>query len=456
MRSRHRSRQAGRPGLSVILLASFLAVLWLAGGASRADVLGQALVRGAAWSLLAVAALFGPRPQVRDAGAVAYLVLAAVILAALQLVPLPPAIWEALPGRAVFLQAVEGPQPWRPWSIVPGATWNALGSLIVPVTVLLFVTTLSERERRWLPAMILALVAASTLLGLLQFSGVRFNNPLINEGVGAVNGTFANRNHFALFLTIGCILAPVWAFQSSPRPMRRIPIALGLLLLVILVILASGSRAGLGLGIFAVGLGFAIVWADIRRMLHGAPRWTMPAIILGIVAVMAIFVLVSVAAGRAQSISRVLSVDPSSDMRSRALPTIMAMIGTYFPWGSGFGGFDPIFRLHEPFDLLKLTYFNHAHNDFLEVVLDGGIAAAALLLVALSWWGIASLRAIRSGDRLQRLGAGILLLVIVASGFDYPARTPLIMAICVVAAWWLKGAASSRHTPALPTNGQHL
>ncbi|WP_171009509.1 O-antigen ligase family protein [Sphingomonas sp. 2SG] len=452
MRSRQRSSQGGHLGLPAILLAAFLIVLWLAGGASRADVLGQVLVRGAAWGLLILAALFSPRPQVREAGAVAYLVLAAVLLPTLQLVPLPPAIWESLSGRTVFMQAVEGTQPWRPWSIVPGATWNALGSLIVPVAALVFVTTLRERERRWLPDMILALITVSTLVGLLQFSGVRFNNPFINEGVGAVNGTFANRNHFALFLTIGCILVPVWAFQGSRHRIRRIPIALGLLLLFILVILASGSRAGLGLGVFAVGLGLAIVWKDMHQMLRGAPRWTLPAIILGIVTVISIFVLVSVVAGRAQSITRVLSVDPSADMRSRALPTIMTMIETYFPWGSGFGGFDPIFRMHEPFNLLKLTFFNHAHNDFLEVVLEGGIFGAALLLGALIWWGMASLRAIRSGDRLQRLGTGILLLVIIASGFDYPARTPLIMAICIIAAWWLNGAASYRHTPALPAD----
>jgi hypothetical protein len=30
-----------------------------------------------------------------------------------------------------------------------------------------------------------------------------------------VSGTFANRNHFALFMAIGCVLAPAWAVQSS-------------------------------------------------------------------------------------------------------------------------------------------------------------------------------------------------------------------------------------------------
>src|SRR3546814_14127035 len=75
----------------------------------------------------------------------------------------------------------------------------------------------------------------------------------------------------------------------------------------------------------------------------------------------------------------------------------------------------------EPFRLLKPTYFNHAHNDFLEVVLDGGLPAALLLLVAIGWYAIASIRAWRARGRhsvLPKLGSSILLLVFVATAFD--------------------------------------
>ena len=37
----------------------------------------------------------------------------------------------------------------------------------------------------------------------------------------------------------------------------------------------------------------------------------------------------------------------------------------------------------------------------------------------------------------MRVWRWVLLLVIVASAFDYPARTPMIMAITVIAAAWL-------------------
>lgn len=120
--------------------------------------------------------------------------------------------------------------------------------------------------------------------------------------------------------------------------------------------------------------------------------------------------------------------------------------------GSGFGGFDPIFRLHEPFALLKPTYFNHAHNDFLEIVLDAGLPGLILLMLAIGWWMWGSIDAWRSRGEdagLRRTGSIMLLMVFAASVFDYPARTPIIMAVIVIAAIWLSGYARQSAASAL-------
>src|SRR3546814_17525769 len=87
--------------LALFLL--LLSALWVAGGASHADVTGQVVTRGAAWSLLILAILLSARPVIAGADAAFWLLLATVLLVLLQLVPLPPAIWTALPGRAVLL-----------------------------------------------------------------------------------------------------------------------------------------------------------------------------------------------------------------------------------------------------------------------------------------------------------------------------------------------------------------
>jgi len=445
-----------RPSLPFMLLAGFLGILWVAGGASRADTLGQVVVRGVAWSALAVLAVFAARPRFHDARPVLYFLLAALAAILAQLVPLPPAAWQALPGRTLLTQAavVAGEaQPWRPIAIVPDAAVNAASSLIVPFVILILTTGLTDRERGWLPGILLTVVTASALLALLQLAGFSLNNPLINASQGQASGSFANRNHLAVFLAVGCALAPSWAFMGR-RPGLRAVVALGLVLLFALVILATGSRAGTLIGAVAIGLGLVHVGGGIARSLGAAPRWYGPAIVAATVAVILLFVWASIVSGRALSIDRVMADSQVSDMRTRGLPTVLAMVSAYFPVGSGFGGFDPIFRIHEPFELLKPTFFNHAHNDFLEVALDGGLVGIALLLAAILWWAVSTVRAWRGGSALARLGGTLIGLVLVASAFDYPARTPMMMAVLVTAALWLSGGRPRSQRAALRGNGQ--
>lgn len=446
------ARSLRRVTLPFALFCIFLIVLWIAGGAARADVLGQVVVRLAAVALLVVLVLFGERPTVVGACPVWWLLLGAIAIAAMQLVPLPPAVWQALPGRAMFAEATLGqPQPWRPLALVPGAATNALISLIVPLVMLLIISGVGKEERSLIPNAILAMIVAADLLGLLQLSGVSFNNPFINDTPGGISSAFANRNHFALLLALGCLLVPVWVFAKGQRARGRAVIGLGLILLFLLTVLATGSRAGMVLAAIAVCGGLLAARHPIRRELDRAPRWAFPVLIALIGGLVGATVLLSIAADRAASIQRVFEVDTGQDMRSRALPTILAMTRDYFPAGAGLGGFDPVFRVHEPLALLKPTYFNHAHNDLLEIVLDAGLPGLALLVGAAAWWVRASIRVWQrsegGGAMLPQIGSAMLFVIVLASLFDYPARTPTMAALIVVAAWWLHAAEpAGRHT----------
>lgn len=449
-----------RSGLPLILVVALLSLLWLAGGASREDALGQVVVRGGAWLAIAITALVGSRPAVGPVRPVLILLLATILLPMFQLIPLPPSWWQALPSRAVLLIPGESSLPWRPWTMTPGATYNALASLVVPAAMLLLLVQLDEKARRWLPAILLVIVTSAVVLGLFQFSGARINNPLINETPGLVSAIFANRNHFALLTAMGCLLAPVWAFQNSESLKWRGPVAIGLILLFMLMILATGSRSGILLGVLALVIGIVLVGGRLKRRLKRAPKWVFPALLAALLAAFVGLILLSVAADRAVSIQRLILHNADEDLRQRAMPTILAMIELYLPLGSGFGGFDQVFRIHEPLALLKPTYFNQAHNDFLGIVLDGGLPALALLLAAFGWWLMATARAWRDGPgepaMLARLGSAILLLVFVGSAIDYPARTPTMMAIIVIAATWLARGRSDTALAALPAQHRHL
>lgn len=443
--SSHRSTSGLKPSISFALVCGMLVVLWVAGGASRSDALGQIVVRAGAWVSLILLSLLGERPLLDRARPVLILLLATIALPLLQLIPLPPLIWQTLPGRERFADVaplVGRPLPWRPLAIVPGTAINAMSSLVVPLAMLLITAGLNDRERSRLPGLMLILVIASMLLGLAQFSGMGFNNPLINETVGRVSGNFANPNHFALFMAIGCILVPAWALDDARRINWRIPVALGLLLLLTLTTLASGSRAGMLLGSVGLCLGLYLQQSAIRRLTRGYPRWALPLLIVTVLGLIVTFAFISFSVDRAQSLNRLLEVESGQDMRVRGFPVVIAMIKEYFPIGAGMGGFDPLFRLHEPFSLLKILYFNHAHNDFIEIVLDAGFAGLVLLLAACGWWALRGIRVwVTERDLPEssegRLGWAILLLMLGASVVDYPARTPLMMAIIVFAAMLL-------------------
>jgi O-antigen ligase len=460
---RTRSSSFVAPGVHYALLLVLMAVLWLAGGASRADVAGQVVTRAAATVAVVITLLFGERPSFSENRAVLLILICAIALPMLQLIPMPPAVWQALPGRDIIARAAQfagESQPWRPLSMVPSATVNAAASLIVPAAVLLCLSGLRATERPWLVRAVLLLITASMLVGLIQFSGSRFPQPLINY-TNDVSGTFANRNHFAVFLALGCLILPVWAFAGRRRPAWRVPVAGGLFLLLVLTILASGSRAGMVAAAIGMVLGPLMIREDLRRALQGQPRWVLPMIVASLVGLIVIFVFLSTSLGRAVSVDRLMAEDVGRDMRSRGLPTVIAMVAHYFPLGTGLGTFDPMFRLNEPFELLKLTYFNQAHNDYLGLALDAGLPGIVVVVLALMWWLWASWTVwMRSSlDRSAslgavvatgRLGSSMLLVLFLASAVDYPVRTPLMMAIATIAGCWLAWGAVAARGSSLP------
>ena len=56
------------------------------------------------------------------------------------------------------------------------------------------------------------------------------------------------------------------------------------------------------------------------------------------------------------------------------------------PAGSGFGTFVPVYEMHAPRTMLRSYYVNHAHNDWLELWLTGGLRRWRLLSLFLTWF----------------------------------------------------------------------
>jgi len=108
-----------------------------------------------------------------------------------------------------------------------------------------------------------------------------------------------------------------------------------------------------------------------------------------------------------------------------------------------------VYRHFEPFDTLRLTYFNQAHNDVVQILIEGGIASALALAAAILGWAWRTIQLIRATATPERaigiVGSLIVAALFLASFPDYPLRTPMLVAIFVFAATFM--CRSSGTTP---------
>jgi O-antigen ligase len=374
----------------------------------------------------------------------------------LQLVPLPPDLWLSFPGHMPFAEAAAAggfPQPWRPISLTPDLTLNSLMALLPALAMLIGFAALDEDQRGVLLVAVLVLAFVSALVGIIQLTS-RLDSPAFLYRVthkGSAVGLFANRNHQAGLLALCFPLLRVWSLLpavDARRQQLRLGLASALGLFLIAMILVTGSRAGLVLG--AVGLAVAYIIAPWRPHLQVARRhWLISRYVYWAIP-LALVVLV-VFLGRAVSVQRLaLLQDPGSESRIANIPVMFEIVREFFPIGSGFGSFDLVFRAYEPDWALSPSYFNHAHNELLEVAITGGLPALLLVLLFLIWWCRAALVAFRPAHGLRptvllaRAGAGVTLIPLVASLVEYPLRTPLFSAVFAIGCAWLSQALRAR------------
>jgi O-antigen ligase len=369
----------------------------------------------------------------------------------LQLVPLPPVVWTRLPGRAEVAGLVGllgGDTPWLPISLSAHSTWLSLLSLLPPVAIFIAAIQLSYLERRHLSLLIIAMGVVSVFIGLTQVaqgssSPLRFfsvTNP--TEAVGF----FANRNHFAALLYAVLVFAAVWAIDvgfkigtsSDIRTLASSKIAGPTAIFLIFIIVIAGeamarSRAGLALTMVALLAAFGLAFMDQRRRAGTQANKFL-------FVIMTVAVLVSVQFALYRILDR-FGTDPLEQARSIFARVTIAAASAFMPFGSGSGTFVPIYQLFERApDLIAGTYANHAHDDFLEIWLETGIAGPVMICVFLVWWGIATVQLwrkppadIRAFDcTLARAATVVIGLLLAHSLVDYPMRTAAIMAIFAV------------------------
>ena len=417
----------------LLVALALLFVLVLFGGASRADEPQQALVRAA--SIAAIAATLWPLDfqPIRQQRGLAIAVAAAVALLVAQLIPLPPDVWSGMPGHDLYnLIAVEtGQQGWRPASLTPDLTLNTLGAMLPPIAVGLSLLYLDFEDRtRWWTGLI-GLACLSGLLGMLQLSSGGASLHLFRtSSLDSAVGLFANRNHQTAFMACGLpLIAALTAIRirSGTKPHQAMSFGLSIAGLLLVSLIVTGSRMGLALGGLGAVSGIAIYRSetgDLRTGRRSRPR--LIGAVVGLVALTALAVL----AMRGEAIDRLASGAVLDRSRLDALAPMMETVRAYWPFGAGFGSFDAVYRRFEPDSLLSTIYLNHAHNEPLELAIEGGVAALLLLAAFLLWWLDTARRTVSIPSKRRRALAWAAvvtgLLLMLSSLVDYPLRTTLL------------------------------
>ena len=426
-----------------LALAALLGlVLVLAGGASRGDAVQQLWVRLAA--IAAIAATIWPLDIAPFRRHRLLLIVAGALylLPLLQLVPLPPSLWAALPGHRPYAEIAQasGTVGWRPLSLTPGLTVNALLALLPPTAALLVALPLDRDARRSIGWGILALACTSGLLGLLQLAAggeaLRFYSP---SSPDSPVGLFANRNHQAVLLAAALPFAGALAGREAVRRPGPVPAAAlaAVASFLLVALIATGSRMGLLLGILGTGAclfcysagGASILprKASARAACAAGATVILPALAL--------------AAWRGGIIARIAALGTLGETRAAMLRPLIETARAFFPFGSGLGSFDSVYRRFEPDALLSTIFMNQAHDEPLQLLIEGGAPALLLLLLFLSWWVRACLgvHAGRGAERSFALASAAATAILMLSSLvDYPLRTPLLASLFVFGCTELK------------------
>ncbi len=417
----------------------------------------HAVIQVTAFLLLAGAALAAPAiAGVRPALLPAACLAGVALLAFIQGATVPAAIVRNLSPEHARLQAgaalvareagLDLAVP-ASLSLNPGASRAAALTWLAVVACLLAAVALSG-ERKDRRVLLWTLVASGVFQVLLGANSLRSaptaiwglqvpNNPL------RLRGTFVNSDHLALYLELILPVVFAWGWWAvrragfDSRTDHRIgivvpPVIVWLTLFVGLAF--TGSRAGFVAACTGAALQGLLLAVRRRRWRRGAAGVVAALVGTGAVAVI----------GLQQGLGRWLGTsqyDLRWSDRLEVYRTTLALWQRFPLTGTGLATFRDAFTLVAPHELSG-TWYWHAHNDWLELLVTTGVIGAALGAVAVAATVGRLIPVLRDGERSEDRAAalaalGALAAVAVHSCFDFGLSLPansVTLAIIVGAA----------------------
>lgn len=397
-----------------------------------------------------------PGPNALSSRFVRLLPLAAIAIPLLQVVPLPPALWTALPGREILVQTLEllhRDLPFQTLALSPSMAWRA-ALFTVPAVAVFYATALLSTEMR---LRLVAAIGCFALLNILFAMAQRFYGAESwwdlygTVSPTSMTGLFRSKNHYPALLYTALPLVVTALFVAGQRlgarPWVMMTVTIGVTVALLIGVLLSRSRAGFVLALVAVAWSFRLM---IARETHLSRRWLVPA------GAAVLVTLVLLEPQMEQLLLRFES-SPVDDYRWVIAARAWQAFLMFLPFGSGLGTFVPIYQRFETIDTLPTnTFVNFAHDDFLQIAVEAGIPGVAASAAYLGWflWTFVRLR------RLPNLMPSVLLgqaasvsafLLLAHSTIEYPLRTGALAVVFAVCNALMLVRSNEPPLPAKPT-----
>ncbi|MEM8750430.1 MAG: O-antigen ligase family protein [Pseudomonadota bacterium] len=283
------------------------------------------------------------------------------------------------------------------WSASPSRALEAFFFGVTCVGVFWFVGNLETREQIALLRFVFLAVGIHCMLAIVQLSYDSQSNFETVLPFTIRAGLFANENHFSTLLSM---MIPLLAWRYAIVS-RHLWAFLLVSILIAGLLFAAGSRAGMAFASSLVVL--SLFWLQFRS-LH-------PIVKLGVLAIVIVLGFTGLVFSDAEEAIQ-------QDLRSLYFANTWEAIKDHWIFGTGLGTFVAVYPLYEAREEIVSVYANHAHNDYLELMLEGGLM---FLIPMVSGAVLIVLRALKK-NRMDVLALS-LAPVLVHSIVDYPLRT---------------------------------
>jgi O-antigen ligase len=408
-----------------------------------------------------------------------------------QLNPGSGKLTQAVPGRdgsgagKAKLATIENEgDRWRPLSIAPALTREAVLKVIAYGCLFFLILLYPMRsyprplgERRFCRRLLTTVVVigmAIAVIGLLEqafwngailwlYIPYDWGRPMPDFNTRAA-GPFVNPDHFAAYLNMilplalsGCLLQTFLTKRWSRHEWFGV-LCFAAASVLICAIALSLSRGGLIAGVIGAAI---VIWVALRKRWRGyGPFAGLRSKVLGCLYVLVLVTVVASAAlytapAAPTAVNARLEAtlsEPDLGSRLRYWRGTIAMIRDFPLLGVGLGCFEDLFPRYQRPPWFPLSV-REAHNDYLELTADAGLAGLALALWFFLAAGVRMFRGLRTAPAevapvVAALAAGIAAIAF-QEFFDFPLQLPanaILFTILFALALRLSGAGRDERT----------